>query len=139
MRKNSFLMVLAALTTVVVLNIAVAAAAKDEVIKVGKKGEIMFNEATQVGDLTLKPGHYRIQHRVDGSDHVVSFTQLMGPHHSASGSMGPMNPNQVGEIKCRVEPMDKRASQTAVTVNTEGGTRRITEIKIAGENVVHLF
>ena len=139
MRKNSLLLAIAALTAVVLLTVASATAADEQIIKVGKKGEIMFSDATQVGDLTLKPGHYRIQHRVDGSDHVVSFTQLMGPHHSASGSMGPMNPSQAGEVKCRLEPMDKKASQTAVTVSTEGGMRHITQIRIAGENVVHIF
>jgi hypothetical protein len=35
--------------------------------------------------------------------------------------------------------MNAKASQTAVTMSTEGGTRRITRIEIAGENVAHVF
>lgn len=44
-----------------------------------------------------------------------------------------------GEVKCRLEPMSAMASQTAVTVSTQGGVRRITRIEIQGENVANVL
>ncbi len=123
---------------ILLLGVTIASAADEQVIKVGKKGEVMFGQDTQVGDLTLKAGHYQMQHRVDGSDHMVHFTEFKGMHNpSAPG--GPASAANRGEVKCRLEPMSAKAKQTAVTVSTEGGARRITRIEIAGENVAHVF
>jgi hypothetical protein len=116
----------------------VAAAADQQVIKVGKKGEIMFDQETKVGDVTLKPGHYQLQHRVEGSDHLVHFTEFKGMHGYTKWS-GPSGIAHPGEVKCRLEPLPAKASQTQVTLNTANGERRITRIEIAGENVVHVF
>jgi hypothetical protein len=120
-------------TGMLLLSVTVASAADQQVIKVGKKGEIMFSAETQVGDLTLKPGHYQMQHRVAGSDHMIHFTELKGMHNGPTGEAHP------GEVKCRLEPMSARAKETAVSVNAEGGVRRITRIEIEGENVAHVF
>lgn len=137
--KNRWLLLSLAVmvAATVVLSVTVAAAA-DQVIKVGKKGEMKFDQETQVGDLTLKPGHYQVQHRVDGSDHMIHFTELKGGHNPYYPS-GPTGTAHPGEVKCRLEPMNAKASQTAVTMSTEGGARRITRIEIRGENVAHVF
>jgi opacity protein-like surface antigen len=138
MRKKRLLLAIAAVAAVVVLNIAVAAAADEQVVKVGKKGEIMFDQDTQVGGLTLKAGHYQIQHRVEGSDHMIHFTEFKGMHNPSHPS-GPSSTAHSGEMKCRLEPLNAKASRTAVFVNTEGGVRRVTKIEIQGENVAHVF
>ena len=137
MRKSWLFALVAAMVASLFL-INVATAADQQVIKIGKKGEAVFSEPTQIGDVTLKPGHYRFQHRVEGNDHLVSFTELrMSQGNHVTGSQ--LGTKESGEIKCRVEPIDKKASQTAVFLNTEGGVRRITRIEIAGENVAHVF
>lgn len=117
----------------------VAAAADQQVIKVGKKGEIMFDQETKVGDVTLKPGHYQLQHRVEGSDHLVHFTEFKGMHGGYPKGTGPTGIAHPGEVKCKLEPLQAKASQTRVTLNTANGERRITRIEIAGENVAHVF
>lgn len=137
MRKSWLLVILAAMVASLTF-INVATAADQQVIKVGKKGEIQFNQETQIGDLMLKPGHYQMQHRLDGADHVVHFTELKMAHNPYYPS-GPTGEAHPGDVKCRLETMDKKASQTAVTVSTEGGARRITRIEIQGENVAHVF
>ena len=137
MRKSRLLAMLA-VTVASLAFISVATAADQQVVKVGKKGEAVFTEPTQIGDVTLKPGHYRFQHRVQGDDHLVSFTQLlMSQGNHVTGTT--LGAKDSGEIKCRVEPMDKKASETRVTMSTEGGVHRITRIEIAGENVAHVF
>lgn len=138
MRKKRLLLAIAAVTAIVVLNIAVAAAADQQVVKVGKKGEIMFDQDTQFGGLTLKAGHYQIQHRVEGSDHMIHFTEFKGMH-TPSHPNTPSDTANAGETKCRLEPLNAKASRTAVFIDTEGGARRVTKIEIRGENVAHVF
>ena len=132
MRKMHLLLVLATLVAAVTF-----AAAQDQVIKAGKKADIQLSQETKVGDVILKPGHYQIQHRVSGSDHFVQFVQYKG--HKTINASGPADIVDAGEIKCSVEPLGKKANETAVTVNTAGGERRITRVEIRGDNVAHVF
>ena len=140
MQKRWLLLSMAVMVTgILLLSVTVASAADEQVVKVGKKGEMMFSQDTQVGDLTLKAGHYQMQHRVDGSDHMIHFTELKGVHRNPSYESAPSGEAHPGEVKCRLEPMSAKAKQTAVSMSTEGGVRRITRIEIAGENVAHVF
>lgn len=138
MRKSWVLVVLTAMVASLLL-VNVAVAANPQVIKVGKKGDIMFDQETKIGDLTLKPGHYQIQHRVDGSDHVVHFTEFKGMHNGFQNWSGPSGLAHPGEVKCNLETLQAKASQTRVTLDTANGERRITRIEIVGENVAHVF
>jgi hypothetical protein len=128
--------VFAALTLLIGISLVVAA--EDQPMKVGKTGEIVFTSETQVGDVTLKPGHYRFQHRVDGGDHYVKFTELkMSQDNHAYGTH--ITNKEAGEIKCNVEPMQAKAKQTAIYNDMSGGVERVTRIEIKGENVAHVF
>jgi hypothetical protein len=116
---------------------AMAIAAEHEhAMKVGKTGEVAFSQETRVGDLTLKPGRYQLQHRVEGSDHFIHFTELVKNTPLYPTSAPKAHP---GEMKCRLEPMDKKVSQTTIYTTAEGKAERITRVEIAGENVAHLF
>ena len=42
-------------------------------------------------------------------------------------------------MQCKVEPLAKKVSQTAVYTTTEGTGSRVTKVEIGGENVVHVF
>lgn len=132
MRKMHLLFVLIALVAVATL-----AVAQDQVMKAGKKGDIVLSQETKVGDVVLKPGHYQIQHRVSGSDHFVRFIAFKG--HTTMMSPNPATPTDVGEIKCSVEPLAKKAAYTAVHVTDEGGAKKITRVEVRGENVAHVF
>lgn len=140
MRKNSLFLKLTAISAVMLLNIAFAFAANDQVIKVGKKGEVVFDQPTQVGDVTLPPGHYVFQHRVSGDDHFVKFVGAKEMQHAGTRMSSPMpiGPTTTKEIKCSMEPLNKKVEYTAVTINTEG-VRRVTRVEVAGENVAHVF
>ena len=141
MRKHSLFLKLAAMTAVLLLNIAFAFAANEQVIKVGKKGDVTFNEPTQVGDITLPPGHYVFQHRVSGDDHFVNFVGAKEMHHTGSSMTMPMQtgPTTHKEIKCTVEPLNQKVKQTAIHSDNSSGMRKVTRIEVAGENVAHVF
>lgn len=96
-------------------------------LKIGKKGEVSFSQPTKVGEVLLPAGSYRFVHRVTGDDHFVQFTQ------TSPGS------RDFGEVKCQIETLSKKASQTAITTRDEDGVPRITRIEVAGENVAHVF
>lgn len=139
MQNRRKLLSLAVIVTVMLLmTVTVAAAADQQVIKVGKKGEVVITEPTQVGDTTLKPGHYRFQHRMEGNDHFVNFTELnMEQGRHATGMQ--MGAKEAGEIKCRVEPLDKKLTKTAIYSDTSSGVKKVSRIEVAGENVAHVF
>lgn len=117
---------------------AVQAAPGEQVLKVGKNAEVEFGVETTVGELKLKPGRYRIQHRVDGSDHFVHFTEVTKeqPYSKSGGGLAKGEP---GEIKCRLEPLNKKVSTTTVYRRLEGDGARLIKVLIGGENVAHVF
>lgn len=115
---------------------AAIAAEHEHALKVGKTGEVTFDKETKVGDLTLKPGRYKMQHRVDGSDHFVHFTEWTKGRYVAETGTPKAHP---GEAKCRLEPLNKKVSRTAVYMVDEGAVRRLTKVEVGGENVAHLF
>lgn len=112
------------------------AAEHEHVMKVGKTGEVTFDTEAKVGDLTLKPGRYKFQHRVEGSDHFVQFTEWTKPYTTGSTGTPKAHP---GEAKCRLVSLENKASQTAVYSVQEDGAKRVTKVEVAGENVAHLF
>lgn len=112
---------------------------KEQVLKVGKNGKIELSEETMVGDLKLKAGPYKVQHRVAGSDHFIHFIELTKPSpYYKTGSEGTPK-SHPGEVMCKIQPLNEKVTQTAVYLNKEDGMMRITRIDISGENVAHLF
>ncbi len=95
-------------------------------LKVGKAGEVIFEEPHKIGDVVLPTGTYRVVHRTAGGDHSVVFKQT-------DGGRG------YGEVKCRIEPLAEKVENTAVYVTHDEGILRIVPIEIAGENVAHLI
>lgn len=115
---------------------ALAAHGHDQ-LKVGKSGEVTFSSETKVGDITLEPGRYKLQHRVEGEDHFVHFTEWSTPNPYYPTSGGPTA--HPGEVKCKLEPLAKKVQSTTVWTVAENGTRRLTRVEVGGENVAHIF
>jgi hypothetical protein len=115
---------------------ALAAHGHDE-LKVGKTGDVSFSDETKVGEVTLKPGRYKLQHRVEGEDHFVHFTEWSKPYPYYETTGGPKA--HPGEVKCKLEPLAKKVSRTTVWTTAEDGTRRVTRVEVGGENVAHVF
>jgi cold shock CspA family protein len=80
--------------------------------------------------MPLKPGRYKIQHRTDGPDHFVHFTEVTKTGSTVA---------HPGEVKCRLETLDDKVPYTAVYTRQEGTSARVTKVLIGGENVAHLF
>lgn len=117
---------------------------------VGDKGEVTFTTETRIADITLKPGRYYIDHRVEGTvrprrvvAHYMHFTEMTPEarqrRQGARNAIGESAVAHPGEIECRLEVLTKTASKTTIVTTEENGVPRITRIEIAGENVAHVF
>lgn len=139
MRKNSLFLTLIAIAGALLLNAALAFAASQSATKIGKQGDIWLSRETKIGDLTLKAGHYQVQHETaNGAQHVLSFQQLGDPDLALQNS----DMAFVGEpavVSCTLETLDARAKHTRVTTVPDGNERRITRVEIKGETVAHVF
>ena len=114
----------------------------EQALKVGKKGDVEFRVQTVVGELKLNPGRYQLQHRVDGNAHFVHFTEIskgLPPGHARVGYGRDAPIAHPGEVQCRLEPLDKKASKTTIYMVQEGEAGRLTRVLVAGENVAHVF
>lgn len=138
-------LLLAVLVGALLLTVSAAAVSgqKTETLKTGKTGEITLKQPTKVGDTTLQPDTYVVQHRVSGNDHFVRFMELkkLTELNVAPESMGWYTytaENNAGEIKCRPEPAGAAVTVTTVTITEDGGPR-ITKVAVKGEDVVHVF
>jgi hypothetical protein len=119
-------------------------------LAVGQKGDVTFTAETTIAGITLKPGRYYIEHRVEGTvqprrvaGHYIHFTEMTPKEHqkrqAARDAIVEYAVAHPGEIQCEVQALGKKASKTTVFTTTENGIRRITRIEIAGEDVAHIF
>ncbi len=136
MKNRRFLLSLLAATTIVWMPSAGSAAEQEQGLKVGKKGDVTFRQETKVGEMTFKPGRYRFQHRVEGDEHFVHFTEWTKSFPAHSSGTPKAHP---GEARCRLEPLSKKVSRTTVYMASEGDAMRVTKVEVGGENVAHLF
>ncbi len=117
---------------------------KETVMKTGKEGEITLTQPTKVGDVTLQPDTYVVQHRVSGNQHFVRFMQIkklqeLNVAPESAGWYTYTEQNKAGEIKCRVEPAGTTVQETMVDISTASGVPRITRVAIKGEDDWHIF
>ncbi len=106
-------------------------------LKVGKKGDISFSSDTKVGDLVLKAGTYRIQHKFNGSDHMLHFTQLTkGNPYTVSVGVPKAHP---GEVPCELKPLGSKVRYTQILIDKKDGMDRLVRAEIGGENVAHIL
>jgi hypothetical protein len=103
-------------------------APREQRFKADKKGEVRLTVETRVGELRLKPGRYRVEHRVDGPDHFVYFAESSERNRQAGAGETEPQARRVA-IKCRVAPADTKDSATVFTVQ-EGLGALLTRVLI---------
>ena len=112
--------------------------AQQDVLKAGRKGEVHFTSSVRVGNATLKSGMYQVQHIVEGENHMIVFKEVSMPAGYKMG--GTWVGKEVARVKCKVEPAEKKFSNTKVFLRTKAnGEKEIEKIQVAGEKVIHVF
>ncbi|MBZ5668690.1 MAG: hypothetical protein LAO04_03055 [Acidobacteriia bacterium] len=68
-----------------------------------------------------KPGRYIFQHRGEGEDHYVHFTQVTKParYSGVTPEGGGVPKVYPGEVKCRLEPLPQKVAVTTLYHVTE--------------------
>ena len=105
---------------------------------IGKKGEVHFYVQVKAGGVALKPGMYQVQHVEEGGEHMIIFKEMSMPAGYKMGST-PVG-KEVARVKCKVEPVAKKVSNTKITLRTNAaGEKEIAEVQVAGEAFKHLM
>lgn len=131
---KSFVNLIAALVLV-----SSAFAAPNELVppgKVASKAEVWLPVKTRFSGFALPAGQYQLQHRINGSDHIMAFIQLKAGDSLSAVSTGKVMPVMV---RCRLEQLPAKASQTAFYSVAEGDANRAIKLEIKGEIVAHVF
>ena len=104
--------------------------------KVEGKADIWLSSKTRFSGFALYPGQYRLEYRVDGSEHTINFIRLM-----TSNSHQPLGKHRVMPVKvrCSIEPLPGKAKQTAFFAVAEGDASRAVKLEIKGERMAHIF
>lgn len=123
---------------------ASASPQREEVLQSNEEGEIVLTRPTRVGDMTLPPDTYVVQHRVSGGRHFIRFMQVRKSREllltrTYTGWYTHTKLNKVAEINCRMEPLGAKVQATTVTIATENGTPRITQVMIKGKAAACAF
>lgn len=105
---------------------------------VGKKGAVHFTEKVKVGNTTLNPGMYQVQHANEAGAHVIIFKEV-GMQAGYKHGNTPVG-KEVARINCKVEPVDKAVNNTKVTLRKNAaGEKEVANVQVAGEAFKHLF
>ena len=82
---------LMALVFLGLLSFAVLAQMSHSKLEVGKKGEIELKQPTKIGDTTLEPATYVVQHRVISARLATTFASKRWSNRYQAGGRSPFN------------------------------------------------
>jgi|CXWL01.1.fsa_nt_gi hypothetical protein len=106
-----------------------------DMMNLGKKGEIVFDSSVRVGDQLLKEGTYQIQHVMNGEDHIIVFRKM-----SRDSLSQLITGKEIARVKCRVEPLGEKAKHSGIRFGTNAaGEKTVEDVHMRGESVKHLL
>ena len=89
---------------------------------------VSFSKAVRIGDVVPPKGEYRVQHTVEGDEHVMVFKQI--------NSSKPVT----AKAKCQLVPRPKKADQTAYLYQTKGSEEIVLqEVIFKGDTAKHVL
>ena len=90
--------------------------------------KVSFSEKVRVADTLLPKGDYEIRHVMEGSDHIMVFTQL-----------GTKKPVAV-RAKCTLVPLAAKADKSEKTYILNAANERVLqELVFKGDRAKHVF
>jgi hypothetical protein len=90
--------------------------------------KVSFGEPLKVGDVVLPKGEYKVQHTMEGENHIMVFSQL----HTS-------NPATV-RVKCQLVPLKVKAPTTQLLYgHNDANTHVLQELVFAGDTAKHVF
>lgn len=122
MRLVKFMAVLALMT------IAAMAMAELNQFGVADIQKVTFNDPMKIGQVVLPKGEYKVQHVMEGENHIMIFTQQKVA-----------NPAEA-RVKCQLVKLESKAERTQLLYTQDTNNARILqEIVFRGETAKHVF
>lgn len=121
MRLLKFVAVLA---LVCMAGLAVAQLNKFGVAEVQK---VTFSDPMKVGDVLLPKGEYKVQHTMEGENHIMVFTQEKNSKSATA------------RVKCQIVPLEEKAKRTQLLYNENADERILQEVVFSGDKAKHVF
>ena len=104
----------------------------------GLKGKFHLGSSAVVGGTLLKSGMYQVQHVTEGGEHLLVFREVEMGYRNNMGNQKPGR--EVARVKCKVEPLEKKARHTKMSFSTgAAGVREIREARVKGESVKYVL
>jgi len=116
---------------------------KTDEAQVSQKGILHIDNPVKVGDKTLTPGMYVVQHLKEGQDHVLVFKNLPMDYARQKQIFMPGKDDpgtEVARVNCKVEPVAKKYGRTKLILRTNAaGDKEIAEVQVKGEAFKYLM
>ena len=118
----------AAVLVVLVLTMSVLATAGRNKFGVSDTQKVTFNEPIRVGDVVLPKGEYKVQHVMEGENHIMLFSQM------TNGT------SATARVKCQLVPLQAKAAQSMVLYGHDQTDGHILqELVFRGDSAKHVF
>ena len=105
-----------------------AVAAAENQMGIQDSYKVNFSEKVRVADTVLPAGNYEIRHVMEGSNHIMVFTQL-----------GTKKPVEV-RAKCTLVPLSVKADKSEKTYTLNAANERVLqELTFKGDRAKHVF
>jgi hypothetical protein len=119
---------IATLLALFVICVSMFSVAERNKFGVADTQRVVFSKAVRVGDVVLPKGEYKVQHTMQGEDHIMVFTQLNASKPATT------------RAKCQLVPLPKKADQTAYLYQTKGSEDVVLqELIFKGDTAKHVF
>jgi hypothetical protein len=90
--------------------------------------KVTFNDPMKIGQVVLPKGEYKVQHVMEGENHIMVFTQQRVA-----------NPAEA-RIKCELVKLTGKAERTQLLYTQDASnTRILQEIVFKGDTAKHVF
>lgn len=123
MRAMKFIAVL----SVLVFSFSVLCLAGINKFGVADVQQVTLSEPTSIAGVVLPKGDYKVEHTMQGEDHIMVFTQL---HASTPAGV---------KAKCQLVKLASKADRTQLLYERKGETRILQEMVFRGETAKHVF
>ena len=121
-------MKVATVLAVILLGLSIFSMAERNKFGVSDVQKVTFNEPIKVGDVLLPKGEYKVQHTMEGENHIMVFTQVTNGTAAST------------RVKCQLVPLPEKAKQTQVLYgHDQKDGHVIQELIFRGDTAKHVF
>ncbi len=122
-QKRMFVVLMAA---IVVIGCSVMVSAKDQMDGVALKQTINLTMPTVVGGTLLPQGEYKVNHEMQGAEHIMIFTKVGGKAEA--------------KVKCNLVPLNGKAKTTEFRYSENAKNERVlVEMQFQGDTSKHML